>query len=202
MTFIPTNSELGLFRDEPHLVVHHLMNMLEVTNEELGNRLGISKQAVYKILRCCEMERFDVQDWDRHERALYVRGKGGDGRVTRVLPVEGECEWVLNVWFDGRRTGPFLPSQHGDGLIANSISGIVTRLARRAGVRASHHKLRHTCAHHMLAMGSQQNAVQRFLGHRHSATTDIYTAARDADLRAVTSRSYIVGNVVDLGEAA
>ncbi len=49
MTSIPSESELGLLRDEPHLVIHHLMNLLEITNAELGNRLGISKQAAYKI---------------------------------------------------------------------------------------------------------------------------------------------------------
>lgn len=49
MTTLPSDSELGLFRDEPHLVIHHLMNLLEITNAELGNRLGITKQAAYKI---------------------------------------------------------------------------------------------------------------------------------------------------------
>lgn len=49
MTSLPSDSELGLFRDEPHLVIHHLMNLLEVSDVEMGERMGISRQAVYKI---------------------------------------------------------------------------------------------------------------------------------------------------------
>lgn len=43
------NSELGLFQEDPSLVMHHLMNLLEVSDIEVGEALGISRQAVYKL---------------------------------------------------------------------------------------------------------------------------------------------------------
>lgn len=158
--------------------------------------------ALHLGLRCCEMERFGLADWDRQAQQLHVRGKGGRGNITRILPVEGEIEWALEMWVGDRRTGPFLPSQHGVGLQANSISQIVTRVARRARVAATAHRLRHACAHDMIAMGAEFPAVQRFLGHRSSETTKVYTAAHDRQLRAVMSRTYVVNRFDEMGQAA
>lgn len=150
-------------------------------------------------LRCCEMSRADVSDWDRRRQTFFVKGKGGS---DRVLPVSGEADWVLDLWLEGRRAGPLFPSQHAERLSANSISQIGTRLAHRAGVQASFHRFRHCCGHDMLAMGAKPNAVQRFLGHADLSTTAIYLAARDDELRAAATRVYVVGNLVELRPAA
>lgn len=48
MTSAP-NSELGLFIDEPSLVMHHLMNLLGVNDAELGEQLGLSRQSVHAL---------------------------------------------------------------------------------------------------------------------------------------------------------
>lgn len=48
MTTLP-NSQLGLFQEDPGLVMHHLMNLLEKSDIEMGDALGISRQAVYKL---------------------------------------------------------------------------------------------------------------------------------------------------------
>ncbi|MEM9652259.1 MAG: tyrosine-type recombinase/integrase [Actinomycetota bacterium] len=154
-------------------------------------------------LRCCELSRANIEDWDRHGTGwLAVRGKGGRGRVTRQLPVADESEWVLSMWVDSlpNKRGPLFPSMHGDRLKANSISQIFTKVAQRASVDATSHQYRHTCAHHLLAHGSLLNAVQRVLGHTNPTTTGIYLAASDDELRGVNSRSYAIGSA--LGPAA
>lgn len=150
-------------------------------------------------LRCCEMSRADASDWDRRRGTFFVKGKGGS---DRVLPVSDEAEWVLDLWLDGRRAGPLFPSQHADRLSPNSISQIGTRLAQRAGVQASFHRFRHCCGHDMLAMGAKPNAVQRFLGHSDLSTTAIYLAARDDELRAATTRTYVTSVAEELRRAS
>jgi len=148
-------------------------------------------------LRCCELGRATVADWDRGDGWFDVRGKGGRGRVTRRLPVAGEVEWSLAMWVDSvDPAGPLFPSMHGNHLHANSVSQIFTKLARRAGVSATAHQFRHTCAHHLIEHGSRMNAVQRVLGHASPAVTGIYTAASDEQLMGISGRTYSVG--VDL----
>lgn len=159
----------------------HVADFRERTVVLVGLNLG---------LRCIEMSRVEVTDWDREQRWLAVRGKGAEGEITRMLPVQGEVERVLDMWIGPRKSGPLFPSTRGDRLESNSISQIVSRLAERAGVKATAHQLRHTCAHDMLAMGALPNAVQRFLGHANLATTSTYLAARDDELRAAMLRQY------------
>lgn len=162
----------------------HVADFRERTIILLGLHLG---------LRCVEMSRADVSDWDHRRKVLFVHGKGGS---DRALPISGEVEWVLSIWTEGRRAGPLFPSQHAERLSANSISQIITRVSKRAGVQATAHQLRHTCAHDMLAMGAKPNAVQRFLGHTDLTTTAVYLAARDDELRAAMSRHYVIGDQV------
>lgn len=178
---VPKPMYRGLDPGVVALLLHH-GDFRERTILALGLHLG---------LRCCEMSRADVTDWDRRDDVLYVRGKGGRGEITRALPVLGEARWVMDVWIDGRRTGPLFGSQHSDRLQANSISQRITMVAQRAQVKATAHQLRHTCAHDMLAAGSQPNAVQRFLGHDSLDTTTVYLAASDPELRLATGRSYL-----------
>ncbi|MEM9134269.1 MAG: tyrosine-type recombinase/integrase [Actinomycetota bacterium] len=156
----------------------HVADFRERTILLLGLHLG---------LRCAEMSRANFGDWDRRRGTILVHGKGG---ADRVLPVVGEIEWALDLWAEGRRSGPMFPSQHADRLGPSSISQIVTRVARRANVEATAHQLRHSCAHDMLAMGAKPNAVQRFLGHTTLTTTTTYLTARDDELRAAMCRVY------------
>lgn len=48
MTTLP-NSELGLFQEEPSQVMHHLMNLLEINDAEMADRLGIARQSVHAL---------------------------------------------------------------------------------------------------------------------------------------------------------
>lgn len=163
----------------------HVANWRESVVIMLGLHLG---------LRCVEMSRANVTDWDRTARSILIHGKGDK---DRILPVEGEIEWVLDLWIEGRRTGALFPSQKSDRLGPNSLSMLISKVARRARVKATAHMLRHSCAHHLLEGGSSVAAVQRFLGHSSLATTTVYLAARDDDLRAGMGRSYLGGQEVE-----
>lgn len=47
MTTLPSTEELGLWQAEPHIVMHHLMNLLEQSDADMAATLGLSRQAVY-----------------------------------------------------------------------------------------------------------------------------------------------------------
>lgn len=156
-------------------------NHREQTMVLLGLHLG---------MRCIEMERSRRVHWTPGDQTIWIDGKGNG---ERILPVIGEVEAVLSNWYGQRPAGPLFPSRRDQTkpLRASSISQMFTQLAYRAEVEVTHHQLRHTCAHHLTDNGSTVRAVQRFLGHESLASTAVYQAARDEELRAGMGRRYV-----------
>lgn len=126
-------------------------------------------------LRRGEIARCHTEDLheDPAGYSLRVRGKGG--RV-RVVPLPG--------WLGQQLT------QHHGWVFPSPASGHLTpehvgRLMSRAlGTAGSAHQLRHGFATSAYATDRDIRAVQELLGHASVATTQVYTAAPDAALRA------------------
>jgi site-specific recombinase XerD len=127
-------------------------------------------------LRCCEIavvSTHDLQE-DLVGWSLLVHGKGNK---QRVVPLSDELAGAI------RRApaGYLFPGQINGHLSAGHVSKLVSR-ALPAGVTA--HPLRHRFASVAYAgTGGDIRAVQELLGHSSVATTQIYTAVPQGNLR-------------------
>jgi integrase/recombinase XerC len=139
-------------------------------------------------LRRGELERLDLDGWDREERLLRI-----DGRKTgreRLVPVPDLTRRCLEAYLPKRHNRlerarrldeqALLIGRDGGRLTAQSISNGVRRLATTAGIKVvSVHQFRHSCASDLLEAGVALPDVQRILGHEGIATTVRYTHIAD-----------------------
>jgi site-specific recombinase XerD len=129
-------------------------------------------------LRCAEVAVLRLEDIDWAAGSVTVHGKGG--RVDRMpLPVDAGRA-VVDYLRAGRpdtraRTvfvrawAPFTP------LHSTSVSCIVARAARRAGLGTVHgHRLRHTTATETLNAGAGLDEVAQLMRHSGVASTVVY----------------------------
>jgi integrase len=129
-------------------------------------------------LRCVEVARLEVPDWDPAAATIFVRGKADN---ERVLPVRPEVAVLLNGYLAGRSSGAVF------GISAGQISRLVGGWMRAAGIKArpydgvSAHALRHTMASDMLERCGNVRLVQQALGHASLATTQRYLRRADLD---------------------
>lgn len=149
-------------------------------------------------LRCVEVHRLELGDWDRGRGTMRIVGKGGH---ERVLPVPVEVADTLNAYLfeHPASSGPLIRSyRQNRALAADTLSGMVSEWLRAAHVKmvprdgVAAHALRHTAASDVLDECGDLRIVQAMLGHRNLATTSIYL--RRANLgdmrRAMEGRRY------------
>lgn len=142
-------------------------------------------------LRCVEVERLQVEDWDRRAELLKVRGKGGHEREVPV--VDGVRETLTSYLAEyPATTGPLIRSYRTPtSLRADTLSGVVSELMRAAGIKQaprdgmSAHALRHTAAADTLdASGGNLWLVGEMLGHANLNTVKVYLRrARTGEMR-------------------
>ena len=151
-------------------------------------------------LRRAEVAALGVHDLDLSGGFVRVaRGKGGRGRVASLGASAAEA---LRLYLDVRRgwlekrgqmeaalwLSPIRP--HGP-LQKEAVALTVRRCAKRAGVGSvGPHAWRHTCATHLVRDGAGIVYVQRLLGHRSLATTQVYTRVNVADVRATVRAAH------------
>ncbi|MEY3019644.1 MAG: site-specific tyrosine recombinase XerD, partial [Actinomycetota bacterium] len=145
-------------------------------------------------LRISELTGLDLDDLDRVERLVRVRGKGDR---ERVVPYGEPADEALEAWI--RRGRPSLaPSV--PAVFLNLRGG---RLSRQGAWRvlrghAEHlgldgvtpHALRHSFATHLIDGGADVREVQELLGHASVTTTQVYTLVSRSALRAVYRRAH------------
>lgn len=163
-----------------------------------GDALELRDHALLEILygsgaRVSEVCGLDVDDIDRENRTLRVRGKG---ERERVVPYGGPAARALEAYLV--RSRPVL-SARAESAEARAV--FLGAKGRRLGPRAVHalvsrvvapvvgaealgpHALRHSAATHLLDGGADLRTVQEILGHASLGTTQIYTHVSGERLR-------------------
>ncbi|GAA1734447.1 site-specific tyrosine recombinase XerD [Aeromicrobium alkaliterrae] len=168
-----------------------------------GTTLARRDRALLEILygtgaRISEAVGIDVDDLDREEGALLLRGKGGK---QRIVPVGSYAIAAIEAYLTTARpklvsttvgTPALFLNARGGRLSRQSAWTVLTRAARQAGVAAdvSPHTMRHSFATHLLDGGADVRVVQELLGHASVTTTQIYTLVTVDKLREVYASAH------------
>ena len=148
--------------------------------------------------RISEAVGLDVDDVERDDGVVRLRGKGGK---DRIVPLGSYAAEALAAWlvrgrptFAARGVGTpalFLNARGGR-LSRQSAWAVLRACAERAhvGGHLSPHTLRHSFATHLLEGGADVRVVQELLGHASVTTTQIYTLVTVQRLREVYAQSH------------
>jgi integrase/recombinase XerC len=129
-------------------------------------------------MRASELVGMNLDDIDRHDRLIRVRGKG---RKERIVPIGQKALDCIDVYVKsrkpGRETDPVFMGPAGNRLTARTLQRILEKYRKMLGFqrKASPHTLRHSFATHMLESGADLRAIQELLGHSSLSTTQRYT---------------------------
>lgn len=144
-------------------------------------------------LRISEAVGLNLEDFDRAERWIRVRGKG---RKERQVPYGSKSAAALDAYLEAR--GPALEPQalflnhRGRRLTDRGARSIVKFYATFvAGDSSIHpHTLRHAFATDLLTNGADLRAIQELLGHARLSTTQKYTQVSLTDLMRVYDKAH------------
>lgn len=123
----------------------------------------------------------DVNDLSFSDQILRVLGKGNK---IREVPFGNSAKKILTIWIKERNQlvksadeKALFVSQQGNRLTNRAIQQRLSHWGKQLGLndRLHPHKLRHSCATHVLESSSDLRAVQELLGHASISTTQIYT---------------------------
>lgn len=144
-------------------------------------------------LRISEAVGLNLEDFDRRERWVRVRGKG---RKERQVPYGSKSAGALDAYLDARQSEAephalFL-NHRGSRLTDRGARNIVKFYATYvAGDSSIHpHTLRHAFATDLLSHGADLRAIQELLGHARLSTTQKYTQVSLIDLMRVYDNAH------------
>ena len=142
-------------------------------------------------LRVSEAVGINLEDFDRTERWIRIRGKG---RKERQVPYGKKADEALSAYLEDRqqRTGALLHDNSGNRLGDRSARRIVKFYARWIADDPSihPHTFRHAFATHLLSDGADLRAIQELLGHSRLSTTQKYTQVALTDLMRVYDKAH------------
>lgn len=154
--------------------------------------------ALFELLYGCgvrvsELAALSLDDLDRRERWLRVRGKG---KKERQVPYGSKAAAALESYLTVRTARPgeraVFVNRFGGRLTDRGMRRIVKLYATLlAGDPSLHpHSFRHAFATHLLSSGADLRAIQELLGHARLSTTQKYTQVSLTDLMAVYDKAH------------
>jgi integrase/recombinase XerD len=160
-----------------------------------ASNLALRDHAILEILyagglRVGELCALRVEDVNLDMARAQVRGKGDKERLVPLgqKACDALQEYLARVRpaLAGRASGlrrEMFLSARGEALTRGWVWDMVRKSSD--GGTASPHKLRHSCATHMVDHGADLRTVQTLLGHADIATTQLYTHVALGRLKAV-----------------
>ncbi len=117
--------------------------------------------------------RMRVEDISFSELEIRIIDKGDK---TRDVPILRSLANELLLHLRGRESGYVFPSPRGGAYSARRLQQIAKEIADGAGITKNvyPHLLRHTMAQRLADEGMPENRLQKFLGHDHPASTQVY----------------------------
>ena len=170
-----------------------------------GTTLALRDRALLEVLygtgaRISEAVGLDVDDLDRIDATVLLRGKGGK---DRIVPIGSYALEAVDAYLTRarpelaavgtpERAGALFLNARGGRLSRQSAWTVLVKAADRAGVTrdVSPHTLRHSFATHLLEGGADVRVVQELLGHASVTTTQIYTLVTVDNLREVYAAAH------------
>ena len=137
-------------------------------------------------LRVSELTNLRVEDLSLDEGRIRLLGKGDK---ERVVPLGEPAIRALAAYLASRRSKSD-PKPSATWLFLSERGKRLSRqwiwhLVKASNLTASPHKLRHSCATHMVEHGADLRSVQILLGHADIATTQVYTHLALGHLKSV-----------------
>lgn len=144
-------------------------------------------------LRVSELVGLNLEDIDRNECWLRVRGKG---RKERQVPYTGKAVEALESYLAERQAKPLetavFVNHRGHRITVRGVRKIVKFYGTHLnGDSSLHpHSFRHAFATHLLTDGADLRSIQELLGHARLSTTQKYTQLSLSDLVAVYDKAH------------
>lgn len=191
-----------------------VMELLSTVRSIAGAREACAAWLAYSSLRAGAIRDLRLQDIYRNgSRVTLLVRKSKTARNQDVpLPAQAvaELDWYLRIYRPnivknatqayGRHRDKLLLADHGGAYRLDVLSEVLYQAAEQIGfLRFIHfarhettgpvHALRHSCATHMLANGTDSLVLQRLLMHRNASSTSVYAKptterlAREMDTR-------------------
>ncbi len=127
-------------------------------------------------LRAGEIVALRVEDLHLDQGRAQVRGKGDK---ERIVPLGGAALDAVRAYLDRGRPALVRRGLQRVLFLSNTGKPLTTQwiwsIVKSHDSHASPHKLRHSCATHMVEHGADLRTVQTLLGHADIATTQVYT---------------------------
>lgn len=146
-------------------------------------------------VRLAELVGLNVNHLDLNQGMMRVRGKGDK---ERDVPIGQQAVEAVRAWLsvrsdlcDSEEQALFVSQQRRRISMRNVQARLIYWQEKRGLAQRLHpHKLRHSCASHLLESSSDLRAVQELLGHVNIGTTQIYTHLDFQRLAAVYDKAH------------
>lgn len=160
------------------------------TTTILGRRDRAILTLIYSAgLRVSEICSLQTKDIHRSEQRILISGKGGR---ERYIPLDPTVDEAIQEYLKSRASEipELFVSKKGGALTPRAIQFMVKKYAQKAQIdkNVTPHKLRHTCATHLLQEGAHLVSIQKLLGHKSLTTTQIYLHITIADLKELSKQ--------------